>query len=78
MGHDSSLHDVQTTFSDFLSTGGAETKDLVVVKWKPRVVLISLMTDPVLETFCTLRVSMATYWNLLSSYSPDLACYGKW
>lgn len=45
MGHDSSLHDVQTTFSDFLSTGGVETKDLVLVKWKPQVVLISLMTD---------------------------------
>lgn len=72
MGHDSSLHDVQTTFSGFLSTGGAATEDLLLVKWKPRVVLIrvvliSLVTDSVLETLCTLRVSMATYWNLLSS-----------
>lgn len=66
MGHDSSLHDAQTTFSDFLSTGDAAA-DLVLVKWKPWVVLISLVTDPVLETLCTLRVSMATYWNLLSS-----------
>lgn len=67
MGHDSSLHDVQTTFSDFLSTGGAATEDPVLVKWKPRVVLIHLVTDPILETFCTVRVSVATYWNLLSS-----------
>lgn len=72
MGHDSSLHDVQTTFSDFLSTGGAAPEDLLLVKWKPRVVLIgvvliSLVTDSVLETLCTLRGSMATYWNLLSS-----------
>lgn len=66
MGHDSSLHDVQT-FSDFLSTGGTATEDLVLAKWKPQVVLIPLVTDPILETFCTLRVSMATYWNLFSS-----------
>lgn len=67
MGHDFSLHDVQTTFSDFLSSGSAAPEDLVLVKWKPWVVLISLETDPVLETLCTLRVSMAIYWNLLSS-----------
>lgn len=57
MGHDSSLH-------DFLSTGGVATEDLVLAKWKPRVVLIPLVMDPILGDFLHIE---GIHGNLLES-----------